>query len=454
MFSGFDYGSSNCAVGVMDNGRVKLLPLWGGKPFAPSTLYALDRGLICESVAHNIYSETDREAYIKERADAVRHASIIRSHLNISAKEQTLFIGEAAIENYIDFPEEGYFVKSPKSFLGASGLRKEQMALFEDIVTAMMQSIKQQAERSLQQTITKTVIGRPVNFQGSGGEDSNLQAVDILTTAAKRAGYKDVEFLFEPLAAGIDFETDMQQDQTVLVVDIGGGTTDCSVVRMGPSHRIKDDRSGDFLGHSGQRVGGNDLDINLSYKAFMPLLGLNSLLKSGLSVPSEPYWNAVRTNDVSAQTLFSSQKNTKFLEELCRDARTPALVNRLLHIQEHKKNHQLVRCGEQSKIALSDNQKIEAELAFIEKDLTQAVSRELFADAIQGPLKTISSLMREAVTQAQCSPDLVYVTGGTAKSPVIRDAIQQQLGDVPIMDGDHFGSVTSGLTKWAEKLFG
>jgi hypothetical chaperone protein len=454
MFAGFDYGSSNCAVGVMDKGKVNLLPLWGGKKFTPSTLYALDRGLICESVAHNIQSDPDREEYINQRADSVRQAHIIRSHLNISGQEQVLFVGEAAIENYIDFPEEGYFVKSPKSFLGASGLRKEQMALFEDIVTAMMQSIKQQAELSLQQPITKTVIGRPVNFQGSGGEESNRQAVEILTTAAKRAGYIHVEFLFEPLAAGIDFETDMEQDQTVLVVDIGGGTTDCSVVRMGPAHRIKEDRTADFLGHSGQRVGGNDLDINLSYKAFMPLLGLNSLLKSGLTVPSEPYWNAVRTNDVSAQTLFSSQKNTKFLEELCRDARDPALVNRLLHIQEHKKNHQLVRCGEQSKIALSDNPKIEAELAFIEQGLTQAVSRELFADAIQGPLKTISALMREAVTQAQCSPDLVYVTGGTAKSPVIREAIQQQLGDIPIMDGDHFGSVTSGLTKWAEKVFG
>jgi hypothetical chaperone protein len=216
MFSGFDYGSSNCAVGVMDKGKVNLLPLWGGKSFTPSTLYALDRGLICESVAHNIKSDSHREDYISQRSDAVRYASRIRSHLNISEQEQTLFVGEAAIENYIDFPEEGYFVKSPKSFLGASGLRKEQMALVEDSVTAMMQSSKQQAELSLQQSITQTVIGRPVNFQGSGGEESNRQAVEILTTAAKRAGYEQVEFLFEPLAAGIDFETDLQQDEIYL----------------------------------------------------------------------------------------------------------------------------------------------------------------------------------------------------------------------------------------------
>ncbi|UZE96373.1 molecular chaperone [Alkalimarinus alittae] len=454
MFAGFDYGSSNCAVGVMDQGAVKLLPLWGEQRFAPSTLYAADRGLICESVAHNIESDACREAYVQQRAAAIQRASQIRRNLNIGEQDNILFVGEEAIDNYINFPEEGYFVKSPKSFLGVSGLRQEQIAFFEDIVTAMMQSIKRQAETSLQKSITQTVIGRPVNFQGSGGEKSNQQAIEILTTAAQRAGYQQVEFLYEPLAAGIDFETNMQQDQVVLVVDIGGGTTDCSVVRMGPSHRIKANREDDFLGHSGQRVGGNDLDIHLSYKAFMPLLGLGSSLKSGLVMPSEPYWNAVRTNDVNAQMEFSSRANVELLAQLCRDASNPALVKRLLDLQQHKTNHQLVRCGEQSKIELSDSLEISKALGFIEQGLTQPVTRALFAEAIQGPLNRISALMKEAVTQAQCSPDLVYVTGGTAKSPVIRDAIQQQLGEIPIMDGDHFGSVTAGLTKWAEKLFG
>jgi len=454
MFSGFDYGSSNCAVGVIDNGVVRLLPLWGDQCFSPSTLYAADRGLICESVAHNIQSDSCREAYIEQRSAAIQRASQIRRNLNIGEQEKILLVGEEAIENYIDFPEEGYFVKSPKSFLGVSGLRQEQVAFFEDIVTAMMQSIKRQAEQSLQQPITQTVIGRPVNFQGSGGEKSNRQAIEILTTAAQRAGYQQVEFLYEPLAAGIDFETSLQQEQVVLVVDIGGGTTDCSMVRMGPSHRIKANREEDFLGHSGQRVGGNDLDINLSYKAFMPLLGLDSTLKSGLAMPSEPYWNAVRTNDVNAQMEFSSRRNVELLEQLCRDASNTDLVKRLLDLQQHKTNHQLVRCGEQSKIALSDAFEITQPLGFIAPELTQTVTRALFAEAIQGPLNRISALMKEAVTQAQCTPDLVYVTGGTAKSPVIREAIQQQLGEIPIMDGDHFGSVTAGLTKWAEKLFG
>ncbi|TMP76929.1 molecular chaperone, partial [Pseudoalteromonas ruthenica] len=84
------------------------------------------------------------------------------------------------------------------------GLKAQQIAFFEDIATAMIMQIKQRAEHQLRQALTHTVIGRPVNFQAIGGEQSNQQATDILTVAAKRAGFLEVDFLFEPLAAGID----------------------------------------------------------------------------------------------------------------------------------------------------------------------------------------------------------------------------------------------------------
>lgn len=93
---------------------------------------------------------------------------------------------------------------------------------------------KQLAKQGAAATITHAIIGRPVNFQGIGGEESNRQAESILTLAAKRAGFVDVDFLFEPLAAGMDYEATLTDNKTVLVVDVGGGTTDCSVVKMGP----------------------------------------------------------------------------------------------------------------------------------------------------------------------------------------------------------------------------
>ncbi|MEZ9417584.1 Hsp70 family protein, partial [Vibrio sp. 10N.286.49.E1] len=95
--------------------------------------------------------------------------------------------------------------------------------------------IKRQAELSTQEQIQQAVIGRPINFHGRGGQEANRQAEDILSRAAKRAGFLDIAFQFEPVAAGLDYESTLTENQTVLVVDIGGGTTDCSLLEMGPT---------------------------------------------------------------------------------------------------------------------------------------------------------------------------------------------------------------------------
>ncbi|ROS05045.1 putative chaperone protein [Sinobacterium caligoides] len=458
MISGFDYGTSNCAIGVLNNkdnqhSAVELLPLERGHAFIPSALYAIERELICENVARLIGNKTLQPDYLNLRSNQLNLARAVRSREGISADEQSLFIGLDAFDEYQAMTGEGYFVKSPKSFLGASGLRSEFLAFFEDIVTAMMQGIKQRAEKHLGDSITHTVIGRPVNFQGRDAEASNRQAIDILTIAAKRAGFQSIEFLFEPLAAGLDFEAKLTEDKTVLVVDVGGGTTDCAMVRMGPSFRDNELRENDFLGHSGERIGGNDLDIQLAGRSLMPVFGMESLLKNGLPMPTQTFWDAVSTNDVAAQTVFNSMQTEQRIQQWLLDSTEPELIQRLIKFRAEKQNYQLVRSAEQCKISLSDNMLCAVELSYIEEQLRCDVSREQFASAIERPLAKMTELMDEAILQAGQQPDLIYITGGSAKSPVIRQAIQQQLGDIEVVDGDHFGSVAAGLTVWANKVF-
>jgi len=356
-------------------------------------------------------------------------------------------------------------------------------ALFEDIVTLMMQHIKMRAEAVLAEkgvtsageaSITHAVIGRPVNFQGIGGEESNRQAEAILTLAAKRAGFVDVAFLFEPLAAGMDYEASLKSDQTVLVVDVGGGTTDCSVVKMGPKHQANFDRSADCLGHSGQRIGGNDLDIALAMNAFMPHFGLGSLMSNGKPMPSNPFWNAVAVNDISAQREFTTLSTRKLIDELIKEAEQPHLLKRLLKVQQQQLSYQIVRLAERAKIALSEAQTTESSLEFIEAKLNVEVSRDCFENAIEPSLTKIEALMHQALTQAakslagnglapeelaveagtyECQPDVIYVTGGTARSPAIYAKITSLYPNTPVVVGDHFGSVTAGLTRWAQKRF-
>ena len=453
MYAGFDYGTSNCAVGVVDNNTIRLLAIGNNQVLMPSSLYALERELICEYVGQQIPNDALQQNFLSLRAPAMAQARSVRTEYDIRPEEQSIFFGQDAFDQYLSMPGEGYFLKSPKSFLGASGLRSEYIQFFEDIVTAMMINIKQRAETDLGKTITHTVIGRPVNFQGMNAEQSNRQAIAILTLSAQRAGFKSVEFLFEPIAAGLDFEARLSDDKTVLIVDIGGGTTDCAMVRMGPSHRNNTERQQDFIGHSGERVGGNDLDIQLAGKHLMPLFGMHSSLKNGLLMPTATYWDAVRTNDVGAQANFNSQQTELRLQQLMLDTTEPELLRRFITLRDKKQNHHILRSAEQAKISLSDSSRSSLDLNSIVTGLSCTISREQFAHAIERPLASITDLMTEAIRQAAVQPDLIYITGGSAKSPIIRQAIEQKLGTIPVVDGDHFGSVATGLTAWAQRLF-
>ena len=454
MITGFDFGTSNCAMGVLPSEQnVELLPIENGQAFMPSTLYALDRDLISEQVALQISNPEEKQAFIEQRRIALNRARRVRDEEGFSSNETSLFVGHDALEEYFAWPGEGYFVKSPKSFLGASGLNDSAIHFFEDIVTAMMMAVKQRSQDITQQDITHTVIGRPVNFQGLNAEKSNEQAINILTRAAKRAGFKGVEFLFEPIGAALSYEQKLSEDKTVLVMDIGGGTTDCAMVRMGPNHRNKDEREQDFIGHTGERIGGNDLDIQLAGQHLMPLFGMLSNLKNGLPMPTQTFWDAVRTNDVGAQSEFNDKNTTALLQQLYRDTSEPDLIKRFIKLRNEKQNNHLVRSAEQTKIVLSNDLHTDVDLGYIEDSLSCTLSREQLASAIDRPLTKMMGLMSDAIKQAGTKPVLVYVTGGSGQSPIIRQAIAHTLGDIAVVDGDHFGSVASGLTVWAGRVF-
>ncbi|BDF93570.1 molecular chaperone [Pseudoalteromonas sp. KAN5] len=454
MFVGFDYGSSNCAMGVMNaQNAVELVPLEQGKHYLPSTLYTHHSALVVDFVAQHLTGTAFEQDFKSQRQALLNSMVRIKSDLDLAAGEESLFIGREAISEYVQFPEEGYFVKSPKSFFGATGLKQGQINFFEDIATAMILKIKQRAEASLQYALTQTVIGRPVNFQAVGGEESNQQALGILERAAKRAGFKDVAFLYEPLAAGIDYESDLQQDQKVLVIDIGGGTSDCSFVQMGPSFRNSNERDQDFLAHTGKRIGGNDLDIALSYHALMPLLGLGSKFKSGLPLPNQPFWQACKINDVNLQSQFYSQQHARELLTQLREVEAPELFQRLLDLQQNKQGHQLVQQGEAAKIALSSATEFNCELGFLAPQLNKVLSRDDLALAVDDAIMQIVSLAKQAIKEAGAVPDVIYLTGGSAQSPLIKAALVEHLGNIKMVNGDHFGSVTAGLTKWASMLY-
>lgn len=449
MFIGFDYGTANCSVAVMQDNAPRLLTLENGSPLLPSMLCAPTR----EAVSEWLYRHHNVPADGAENQALLRRAINYNRDEDIEVLGNSVQFGLASLHQYVDDPEEVYFVKSPKSFLGANGLKPQQVALFEDLVCAMMLHIKQQAQSQLSEQITQAVIGRPINFQGLGGDDANAQAQGILERAATRAGFNDVVFQFEPVAAGLDFEATLNDEKRVLVVDIGGGTTDCSLLLMGPQWRQKADRQDSLLGHSGCRIGGNDLDIALAFKCLMPLLGMDGETEKGIALPVLPWWNAVAINDVPAQSDFYSAANGRMLNDLLRDARDADKVALLLKVWRQRLSYRLVRSAEESKIALSAQPDFNAELPFISDELATAISQQGLEEALNQPLARIMEQVKLALESSQETPDVIYLTGGSARSPLIKKALAAQLPGIPIAGGDDFGSVTAGLARWAQVVF-
>jgi hypothetical chaperone protein len=449
MAIGFDYGTANCSVAQVVNNKVQHIPLANGEQYISSTLCAPTSEAVSEYLyrCKNISPVTSAGEAILKRAIKTNNEE------GIDVLHEEILFGKPALNLYLKDPKDVYYIKSPKSFLGARGLQEMQLAFFEDLVCSMMVNIKDHAEHSLGQSIENSVIGRPVNFLGRGGEESNRQAIGILERAAKRAGFKQVEFQYEPVAAGLEYESTLTQDQNILVVDIGGGTTDCSMIRMGPTWLGQSERRQTLLGHTGQLVGGNDLDINLAFKQFMGEFGKGSRKISGLEIPNTQQLEAILINNVPAQRSFYSRENLNQLKLLHRDAVEPHKLARLIEVHQGALGHSIVAEAENAKIALSDSDSYLAHLRLLSETIQLPVSFTEMEEAIAVPTQKIQRLVREAVQQAQIKPDAIFMTGGSARSTILRNAVQQELPDVPVVSGNFFGSVTAGLARWANVIF-
>lgn len=120
---------------------------------------------------------------------------------------------------------------------------------------------------------------------------------------------------------------------------------------------------------------------------------------------------------------------------------------------QQRLSYRLVRAAEESKIALSGQTAISTPLSFVQADLAESISQDQLADAISQPLMRIQEQVSAALASSQTAPQVIYLTGGSARSPLLRAALQQQLPGIPIVGGNDFGSVTAGLARWAQTLF-
>jgi len=475
---GIDFGTSNCTAYVADQGQISPVPLDGDELTMPSIVFTARREIALGQIENGEFEKRFRIAraeQIRNKAsgvaalddlelervirDAMRRESLNeaekaywdQSFFSMLDNGQAIIYGNAALRAYFSDPLGGVLVRSPKSFLG-SDIHENHLSRFEDIVTAMLGHIKRRAEAVASCEINQAVLGRPVRYHGTMGEQGNSQALQVMARAAERAGFMDVSFELEPVSAAYEYETSIANEQKLLVIDVGGGTTDCVMMRVGPARAHQGSRLADILGVSGDRIGGTDFDEALAWHALMPAFGKSTCAKSGRPLPHSLVHDAISIRNLPAQIRFARAEHE--IRELITQAELPEKWMRLLKVCQQQLQYRIVHGAEQTKITLSQKESCAVPLGFIEDGLEVVVKRASFLDATDRLVSKVGALAAEALAAAGCKPDVVFLTGGMAFSPMIRSAVADLVGPgIPLKAGDMLGSVGKGLGLCAGRTF-
>ena len=412
---GLDFGTSNTTLGVArGNEPSRLLALEDGKVTIPSVIF--------------FDFATNRDIF-----------------------------GRAAIADYIE-GNDGRMMRSLKSILGSS-LAEEKVRLqkrilsYLQVIGTFVGAIKQRAEADLGEDFDSVIVGRPVHYVDDD-PIADKKAQQQMEATVRARGFKHIDFQFEPIAAALDYEQQVTREEIGLVVDLGGGTSDFSIVRVSPERARAADRQGDILSTAGVHVGGTDFDRHLSLRAVMPELGYQTPTADGKRpLPSGPYvdlatWH--RINQLYDQAILRQLRQTE------KEARDPERVEKMISIVAHREGHRLAGDVEDAKIALTDAATVELAFDGEEVALHPAISRLRFEEAIARDVDRIDNKLREVVAVAGLTADKVdtlILTGGSTQIPMILGRLRALFPDARFVDTDAFGSVGLGLALDARRKF-
>jgi hypothetical chaperone protein len=378
-----------------------------------------------------------------------RDAPTLPTALFFNAEEHTTHFGRDAVGRYLD-GTEGRLMRSLKSLLGSALLQDktavhDKLVSYQDIISQFLRMLAHKAQAELGGLPGRVVMGRPVHFV-DGDAQRDQQGEDALRQAALDAGFSNVSFQFEPIAAALDYEQRIAQSALVLVVDIGGGTSDFTVVRLGPERMARADRSGDVLATTGVHIGGTDFDRRLSLDMVMPLLGFRHVGPSGREVPSRVFFDLSTWHLI--QWLYSPRalRDAQALRTDYADARLHA---RLMQVLNERLGHRMANTVEQAKIAASVAQAdAPMELDWIEAGLAARVTPDGLAQSLAGPLDQVVACAKECLALAglaESGLQAIYLTGGSSALRPLRQALRAAFPDTPQVEGDLFGGVAAGL---------
>ena len=366
--------------------------------------------------------------------------------------------GRVALASYID-GLDGRLMRSMKSVLGSTLVDQHtdvgggKAVRYLDVIGDYLRHLKKLAEATAGEPLQRVVLGRPVAFVDDDAE-RDAQAQASLERAARSVGFTDVSFQLEPIAAAFDFERTAEREHLVMVADIGGGTSDFSLVRVGPERRQRLERLDDVLANHGVHIAGTDFDRHLELSAILPLLGYRSLGPGGREVPNKVYFDLATWHLIN--TVYSPGRVAELrrMRDFYGDAQ---LHQRLMRAVSLRLGHALAAKAEEAKIAVAEGGAAPVALDDIEPGLHAVLDEATAMRALDADLQRIVDAGVQTAREACVRPDQVdvlYFTGGSTGLAPLADRIAAEFPNAQRVKGDRFASVAQGLGEHARRLWG
>jgi hypothetical chaperone protein len=394
--------------------------------------------------------------------ESFRSVLYLEQHKKAGVRQVQSWTGPWAIEQYLEAEHKGRLIQSLKSYLPSRLLTGTEVLgrhyTLEDLISRMLADLRLHAERQFGVPVRHATVGRPVHFAGAENGEDEAYALGRLRHAFELAGYERVEFEMEPVAAAYAYESSLDHDELILIGDFGGGTSDFSLLHVGPGVRKRGRKAADLLGNGGVGLAGDAFDARIVRRLVSPALGADSMARSGKKIlPALPAWIYANLE----RWHYLSFLRTRQVMEMLRGARgramEPEKIEALIMLVDEDLGYQLHQAVQRVKFELSRSHHAEFRFREGALDLRIAVTRAEFerwiAEELQRIEQCVDGLLARCAVDAR-SVDRVFLTGGTSFVPAVRRIFESRFGAERVCTGNEFTSVASGLALRAQEMQG
>jgi hypothetical chaperone protein len=414
----------------------------------------IDFGTTNSSIAFAGCSEVQlaKFSYLGGVTDAYRSLLYLQQVKEGGVNTLKSWTGPEGIEHYLSADVKGRLIQSLKSFLSSRNLHSTEVFgrryTLEDLIARILSNLREKAEHQFGIEIRSAVIGRPVHFVGAENQENDSYAEGRLRLALNSAGYESIEFEMEPVAAAHYYESTLDHDELILIGDFGGGTSDFSLVHVGPTVRRRGRVPSDIVGNAGVGIAGDSFDAKIIRHLVSPALGAGSQLRSLDKILTVPNWVYIRLERWHHLSLLRGRDVLNMLRGVHAQSLEPEKIGALIHFIKEDLGFHLHRAVQKVKCDLSNNPAATFQFSDGFVDLRAVVERTSFEEWIAEELGQIARCVDSLLNSSGVLPkdvDMVFLTGGSSFVPAVRKIFETRFGETRIRGGNEFTSVARGL---------